>query len=403
MSPALQPALGFGRRRLFDDDHQDFRDSFRRFLEEEIRPSFAAWETQGLIPREAYLRAARAGFAGMAVGEEHGGAGVSDFRFNAVIGEETQRLGLASFGVGLTNHNDVCLPYLLEYAHPGQRDRWLPGTVTGELLTAIALTEPGAGSDLTGIATRGAPVDGGWLVNGSKTFITCGFHAELFITAVRTDEARRTGLTLMVLEGTMDGFSRGRRLEKIGQHGQDTAELFFEDVFVPHENVLGEPGSGFSQIVANLPQERMTIAVAAQAAARAALSETLEYVAERRAFGKALSDLQATRFALAEMATELEIGQAYIDQSLADLVAGELSAEAAAIAKLWATEAQGRIVDRCLQLHGGYGYMSEYAIAQRYLDARVTRVYGGTSEIMKEIIGRALTRSGHTRQPAQSM
>jgi long-chain-acyl-CoA dehydrogenase len=394
----MRPDAGFGPRDLYEDEHEAFRESFRRFLEKEIAPHYAGWERDRIMPRRTWGRAGELGFLAMAAGERYGGAGIDDFRFNAVLGEEAQRAGVASFGVGLTNHNDVCLPYLIEHATDEQRRRWLPGMVRGELVTAIAMTEPGAGSDLGGIATRGVRDGDGWIVSGSKTFISCGVTADLVVTAVRTDPAERhRGLTMMVLERSMGGFTVGGQVEKIGLHAQDTAELVFDDVRVPDENVLGAPGGGFAMLMSNLPQERMTIAVAGVAAARAALAETIDYVGGRTAFGRPISDFQATRFALAEMFADLEVGQAYVDHSVRALSAGRLSAEQAAVAKLWATEMQGRVVDRCLQLHGGYGYTTDYRIGRRYVDARVTRLYGGTSEIMKEIVGRALTtgrRSG---------
>jgi alkylation response protein AidB-like acyl-CoA dehydrogenase len=393
MTSVLAPAAGFSRRALYGDEHEDLRQSVRRFLEREVVPHGETWDAAGIVPRDIYVRAGELGFVGTQVPEEFGGAGVDDFRFNAVLGEEIHRAQATAFGMGLCNHNDVCVPYLTEYAVGEQRERWLPGVASGERITAIAMTEPGTGSDLAGIATRGVRADGGWVVNGSKTFITCGHNADIIITAIRTDPAQRhRGLTMMVIEGDMDGFQRGRRLDKMGQHGVDTAELFFQDLFVPDANVLGEPGQGFLYMVSNLPQERMSIAVAAQSEARAALAETITYVTERRAFGQPVASFQATRHALAEMCAEVEVGQAYVDRCITELVEGNLTPEAAAIAKLWTTEMQGRVVDRCLQLHGGYGYTNEYAIARRYTDARVTRIYGGTSEIMKEIIGKSLTR-----------
>ncbi|MGH2940262.1 MAG: acyl-CoA dehydrogenase family protein [Solirubrobacterales bacterium] len=391
---SLQPAQGFEHRELFDDEHRTFRESFRRFLNEEVASAHRDWERAGIIPRALWSRAGELGFLAFAADERFGGAGVEDFRFNAVIGEEAQRAGVASFGVGLTNHSDVCLPYLLDHGTEEQRDRWLPGVVKGDLVTAIAMTEPGAGSDLGGIRTRGIREDGGWVVNGAKTFITCGGSADLVITVVRTNpEDRLGGLTLMVLEREMPGVSVGGLIPKIGLHAQDTAELIFTDVRVPDENVLGGAGEGFGMLLSHLPQERMTIAVAAVAAARGALVETIDYVRDRTAFGRPISDFQASRFSLAQMFADLEVGQAYIDQAIRDLVLNRLMPEHAAVAKLWATEMQGRVVDGCLQLHGGYGYTTEYPIGQRYVDARVTRLYGGTSEIMREIIGRALIGS----------
>jgi alkylation response protein AidB-like acyl-CoA dehydrogenase len=380
------------RRTLFDDTHDDFRASFRTFLEREVVPHYMEWEQAGIVPREVFAQAGRHGFLGMAVPEEHGGAGAADFRFNVVIGEEAQRAGVGSFGLGITLHNDICLPYFLTYADEQQRARWLPGIAAGELITAIAMTEPGTGSDLAGIATRATPDDaGGYRLNGSKTFITNGINADLVITAVRTDpDEPHRGLTLVVVERGMEGFERGRNLEKVGQHAQDTAELSFDDVHVPGENRLGDEGEGFRYLVSNLPQERLSIAASAVAAAEAALDWTLQYVRERKAFGQPIGSFQSARFTLAELRSEVDVARVFIDRCVTALDAEELTPEDAASAKWWCTELQGRVTDRCLQLHGGYGYMIEYPIARAWADARVTRIYGGSNEIMKEIVGRSL-------------
>jgi alkylation response protein AidB-like acyl-CoA dehydrogenase len=391
----LRPGEGFGRRDVYEDEHEQFREAVRRFVATEVLPQVEEWDAAGIVPQEAYERAAELGFLGMAAPERHGGAGVEDFRFNAVLNEEFNGAGATGFGLALCNHTDVCLPYLLSYANEEQRERWLPGATDGSEIIAIAMTEPSTGSDLAAIATRARPDGEDWIVDGSKTFISVGHRARRFITAVRTDPAERhRGLSLLVIEDDMEGFRRGRRLEKIGQHGIDTAELFFDAVRVPARNVLGEVGRGFDYLVSNLPQERMSIAIHAQAIARGALVEALDYVHERRAFGRPIADFQATRFSLAEAYAELEVSQAYLDRCLRELVDDRLTPEAAAVAKLWSTETQGKIVDRCLQLFGGYGYMREYGIARRYVDTRVSRIYGGTSEIMKEIIGRALRPDG---------
>jgi alkylation response protein AidB-like acyl-CoA dehydrogenase len=325
------------------------------------------------------------------VPEELGGGGVDDFRFNAVLGEESIRSGATAAGLGITLHNDVALPYFLRYCTEEQQQRWLPGIASGELITAIAMTEPSIGSDLASMSTTAIRQGDQYLVNGSKTFITNGINADLVITAVKTDPAQRhAGMSLLVIERGMPGFERGRNLEKLGQHAQDTAELSFTDVRVPVENLLGEPGQGFRQLVANLPQERLSIALSAVTSATVALELTLEYVKGRRAFGQPIGSFQNSRFVLAEIATEVDIAQTYVDRCIGLLNADELSAEDAAKAKWWCTELQGRVVDRCLQLHGGYGYMSEYPISTLYADARITRIYGGTTEIMKEVIGRGL-------------
>jgi len=382
------------RRSLFEDVHEDFRASFRTFLEREVvgdEGRYGEWERAGIVPREVFALAGRGGFLGMAVPERFGGAGAEDFRFNVIIGEETQRAGVSSFGLGVTLHNDICLPYFLSYCSEEQRERWLSGIASGELITALAMTEPGIGSDLAGMSTRARREGEHYVVDGTKTFITNGINADLVIVAVKTDPSERhRGISLLVLERGMEGFSRGRNLEKIGQHAQDTAELSFAEVHVPVENLLGEEGEGFRYLVSNLPQERLSIAASAVSAAEVAIEWTLEYVRERQAFGQPIGSFQASRFTLAELRTETEIGRAFIDRCVQALIVGELTAEDAAMAKWWCTELQGRVVDRCLQLHGGYGFMLEYPIARAFGDARVTRIYGGANEIMKEIIGRSM-------------
>jgi alkylation response protein AidB-like acyl-CoA dehydrogenase len=379
------------RRALFEDLHEDFRASFRTFLEREVAPGYMEWERAGIMPREVFAKAGAGGFLAMSVPEAYGGAGADDFRLNLVISEECQRAGLGSFGLGITLHNDICLPYFLTYASEEQRERWLPGIVSGELITAIAMTEPGIGSDLAGMSTSAKRDGDHYVVNGAKTFITNGVNADLVITAVKTDPSERhRGISLLMIERDMDGFTRGRNLEKIGQHAQDTAELAFDDVHVPVGNLLGEEGRGFLYLVSNLPQERLSIAASAVAAAEAMLGWTLEYVLERKAFGQAIGSFQSSRFTLAELHGEVQIARSFIDRCALALDAGELTPEEAATAKWWCTDLQGRVADRCLQLFGGYGYMVEYPIARAFADARVTRIYGGANEIMKEIVGRSL-------------
>jgi len=379
------------RRTIFEDEHDLYRESVRRFAEEEMLPHHGEWERDGQVPRELFVKAAEKGLLAMAVTEAHGGLGLGDFRFNQIVLEEMAAAGLGAPGLALTLHNDICLPYFLELCTDEQRERWLPGIASGALVTAVAMTEPGTGSDLASITTRARREDGHYVVDGSKTFITNGMNADLVITAVKTDTSERhKGISLVVLERGMAGFERGRNLEKLGMHAQDTAELFFEEVAVPVENLLGAEGQGFAYMVGNLAQERLSIAIAGVAAARAALGWTLDYVKERTAFGQPVGSFQASRFGLAEMATEIELATHYCDQAVVALNRGELSAEDAAMAKWWCTEMQGRVVDRCLQLFGGYGYMTEYPIARAFTDARVTRIYGGTTEIMKEIVGRSL-------------
>ena len=377
-------------RKHYEPEHIAFGEAVRAFIDKEMVPNFLEWEQIGSAPRELFQVAGQNGFLGMAVPEEYGGGGVSDFRFNQAMNEQMAYAGVTGAGLGLTLHNDTCLPYFLTYATDQQRRRWLPGIASGELITAVAMTEPGAGSDLSGIRTSAVRDGGEYIVNGSKTFITNGINADLVITAVRTGPDRHRGLSLLILERGMPGFERGRNLQKIGMHSQDTAELSFTDVRVPLANLLGKENEGFFQLVAKLPQERMSIAVAGVAEARAAFENTLRYVQERRAFGQPIGSFQHSRFVLAEIATEIDVTQTFIDRCVDDLNAGELSAPDAAKAKWWATELQGRVVDRCLQLHGGYGYMLEYPVARAFTDARVTRIYGGTTEIMKDVIGKSL-------------
>jgi alkylation response protein AidB-like acyl-CoA dehydrogenase len=378
-------------RTLFDEDHELFRDSVRRFIAADLVPHNDDWERAGVVDRSMFTGAGKHGFLGMAAPVEHGGGGVADFRYNLVIAEEVQRAGINAAGLGWTLHNDICLPYFLALADEDQQARWLPGICSGELVTAIAMTEPAIGSDLASMTTT-AVLDGDdYVVNGSKTFITNGINADLVITAVKTDPTERhRGMSLLVLERGMPGFERGRNLDKLGMHAQDTAELFFSDVRVPVANRLGEEGQGFRYLVTNLPQERLSIGATGVAAARAAFDQTLAYVKERTAFGQPVGSFQNSRFRMAEMATEIEIAQSFVDRCVLALNAGELTAEEAAMAKWWCTELQGRVADACVQLHGGYGYMAEYPVARAYADARITRIYGGTTEIMKEILGRSL-------------
>jgi alkylation response protein AidB-like acyl-CoA dehydrogenase len=379
------------KRTLFDEDHVLFREAVRGFIEQEVVPHFEQWESDGLVDKNLFLAAGRQGLLGMDVPEEYGGGGVADFRFNAIIGEEFQLAGVGPAGLGVTLHNDICLPYFVHIADDEQKQRWLPGLVSGELVSAIAMTEPGTGSDLAGIQTTAIRHGDIYLVNGSKTFITNGINSDLVIAVVKTDPSQRhSGMSLLVVEDGMPGFTRGNNLDKLGMHAQDTAELFFTDVEVPVANLLGEEGQGFNYLVHNLPQERISIAVAAVAAAEAAFSWTLEYVKERHAFGQPIGSFQVSKHKLAEMRTEVDIGWTFLDSQIAALNEGTLSAEDAAKAKWWCTEMQNRTVDTGVQLHGGYGYMVEYPIARAFVDARAQTIYGGTTEIMKEIIGRSL-------------
>jgi long-chain-acyl-CoA dehydrogenase len=381
------------QRDLFEPEHDAFRELARTFIAKEITPFHERWEHEGQVDRGLWRAAGAAGLLGTDVDVEFGGGGQPDFRFNVVLAEELIAAGAT--GVGFPLHNDVVAPYLLRLATDEQKRRWLPGFCSGELITAIAMTEPGTGSDLQAIRTSarrdGSGPDADWVLNGAKTFITNGILADLVIVVARTDpDAGSRGFSLLVVERGMPGFERGRRLEKVGTKAQDTAELSFTDVRVPAANVLGGLGTGFGSLMQNLPQERLGIAVSSVAGAARALELTLAYTKERTAFGRPVSDFQNTRFELAEMATEVDVTRAFVDRCITEHVAGRLGPVDAAKAKWWASDVLKRVVDRCVQLHGGYGYMLEYPIAKAFLDSRVQAIYGGTNEIMKEIIGRAL-------------
>ena len=374
---------------LYEAEHEAFRAMVRDFLAKEVVPHHSAWEEAGIVDRSVWLKAGQQGLLGMDVPEEYGGGGVKDFRYNALLAAEVTRVGAS--GLGFTLHNDVVAPYLLDLATDEQKERWLPGFVRGELITAIAMTEPGAGSDLQGLTTAARRDGDEWVLNGSKTFITNGINADLVIVVARTDpEAGARGFSLLVVERGMAGFERGRNLEKIGLKAQDTAELFFDDVRVPATNLLGTEGQGFFHLMHNLPQERLSIAAGAVAASRLVLDLTVDYCKGRTAFGRPIGKFQNTRFELAEMHTEVSIAETYLEKAILEHNARRFTAEDAAMAKWWTTELQKRVVDRCLQLHGGYGYMLEYPVAKAFLDSRVQTLYGGTTEIMKEIVGRSL-------------
>ncbi|WP_405496904.1 acyl-CoA dehydrogenase family protein [Nocardia sp. NBC_00511] len=374
----------------FGEDHLAFAELARGFVRKEVVPHYLEWEEAGIVPAEVFARAGELGLIGFAVPQEFGGLGVADFRFNQILIEEFMDADCAGVGLNFALHNDICTPYLTQLTTAEQQGRWLPGFVAGTSIAAIGMTEPGAGSDVAGIRTAAVDMGDHFLVNGAKTFITNGINADLVITAVRTSPERHRGITLLVLERGMAGFERGRNLDKLGLHSQDTAEMSFTDVRVPKENVLGEVGRGFEYLMRNLPQERMQIAVACLARARAALRITTEYVRSRAAFGKPIGAFQNTKFTLADVATEVAVTEAFVDKCVLELNAGRLTPADAAKAKLWSSEMEFRCIDRCQQLHGGNGYMREYPIARAAADARVTRVYGGTSEIMREIIGRDL-------------
>ncbi|WP_433391631.1 acyl-CoA dehydrogenase family protein [Micromonospora sp. KLBMP9576] len=377
------------QQHLYERDHEEFRELCREFLAREAVPHHERWEADGIVDREVWRRAGAAGLLGTDVDAEYGGGGQRDFRFNAVLDEEIVAAGCTGLGFGL--HNDVVAPYLTGLGTPEQRTRWLPGFCSGDLVTAIAMSEPGAGSDLAGIRT-GAVRDGdSWVLDGQKTFITNGELADLVVVVARTAPDRGAhGLSLLAVERGTPGFTRGRRLAKVGLRANDTAELFFDDCRVPAENLIGAENQGFYHLMANLPRERLSIAVTAVAAAERLLAVTLDYARSRQAFGRPVGTFQHNRFLLAELDTEVTIARTFVNHCVAEHDAGRLSVTDAAKAKWWTTELQNRVADRCVQLHGGYGYMLEYPVAKAWLDGRVQTIYGGTTEIMKEIIGRGL-------------
>ncbi len=380
-------------RTIFDDTHDQFRAAFRGWLDDRVVPNHEEWEREGITPRDLWIDAGKQGFLGLTVPESFGGGGTHDYRFAAIMTEEIGTTGVIGSGNGITLHNDIVLPYYLELANDEQKMRWLPGMCTGELIGALGITEPNTGSDVAGVRTTAVKKGGAYIVNGAKTFISNGINSDLVITVCKTDpEKGHRGFSLLIVERGMKGFERGRNLDKLGMHAQDTAELFFNDVEVPAENLLGEEGMGFVYLMTNLAQERLGIAVGAIAVADAAVKWTLDYTKERKAFGQSISQFQNSKFLLAELATEVQIAQVYVDRCVELHCEGKLSAEQAAAAKYWCTELQNKVVDRCLQLHGGYGYMREYPIARAWADSRIQTIYGGTTEIMKEIVGRSLTR-----------
>ncbi|MGI5460205.1 acyl-CoA dehydrogenase family protein [Streptomyces sp. CA-249302] len=379
------------RRTLFEQDHEDFRLLVRDFIAREVLPEYEDWRRAGLVPRELFTALGKLGIIGTEIPEEYGGGGQDDYRFNVVIQEECARAGV-TLG-GLRTHLDIVVPYFTGLANAEQRQRWFPGLASGELYTAIAMSEPGTGSDLAGVTTRAVRDGDHWVIDGAKTFITGGHHADLVIVVARTatdPDNRRAGLSLLVVEKGSPGFTVGRKLEKIGLAVQDTVELSFDAVRVPAANLLGEEGAAFTHLGRNLAQERLAIAVGAVAQTRNAIDLTIAYVRDRTVFGKPVAHFQNTKFELAAMATESEAAQTLLDAAVRALVAGELSPADAAKTKLFCTETQGRVIDRCLQLHGGYGYILESPIARLYADARVTRIYGGTSEVLKTIISKSL-------------
>jgi alkylation response protein AidB-like acyl-CoA dehydrogenase len=377
-------------RTIYEAEHIEFRRTVRNWIESEIAPNHEQWERDGIVPRSVWEDAGMRGFLGIAVPEIYGGGGSEDFRFAAIISEEIGFAGVVGGAHGFTVHNDIVLPYILSLANDEQKMRWLPKMVSGKYIGALAITEPNTGSDMGAIKTT-ALLDGDeYIVNGSKTFISNGINSDVIVAAVRTSpDLGKKGISLLVIERGMSGFERGRNLEKIGKHSQDTAELFFNDMRVPASNLLGLEGDGMKYLMHNLAQERLSIAVDAVAVAVAALNWTQAYTKERTAFGQNLSQFQNTKFVMAELFAEVQIGQVYVDRCIELHNKKELDATQAAVAKFWLTEMQNKVVDRCLQLHGGYGYMREYPIARAWLDSRIQTIYGGTSEIMKEVISRS--------------
>ena len=377
-------------RTVYDDDHEIFRKTVKAFIDREVAPNDARWERDHIVDRALFERAGEAGMLLFSTPEQYGGSGIDDWRFSAIVDEEFGRAGYASAGLSLALQNDVVGPYFLDLTTDEQKQRWLPGLTSGELIGAIAMTEPGTGSDLSAIATRAVRDGDDYLITGSKTFISNGQNADVVIVATRTSADKHRGLTLFVVERDTPGFQRGRNLDKLGLHGQDTSELQFDEVRVTASNRLGEEGQGFLQLVRNLPQERLSLAVTAVSASEGVLARTMEYVRDRKAFGQSIGSFQNSRFLLAELHTEVDIARVFVDHCVTLHSRGELNAARAAKAKYWCSELQMRVADRCLQLHGGYGYMREYPVSRAFVDARIQTIYGGTTEIMKEIIGRDL-------------
>jgi len=374
---------------IYTQEHEDFRAMVRTFMEKEVAPHMEQWEKDGQVSRELWTKAGEQGILCFDVPEEYGGMGMDDFRYNAVVSEELSRIGAS--GPGFPVHTDIIVPYITSLGTEEQKQRWLPGCVSGELISAIGMTEPGAGSDLQGIKTSAVDKGDHYVLNGAKTFISNGIMSDIVIVVCRTDpDAGHMGFSLLVVERGMPGFERGRNLDKMGLKAQDTAELFFDNVEVPKSNLLGKEGEGFIYLMQNLPQERISIGVQAVAAVESVLEMCLAYAKEREAFGKPIGKFQHNRFVLAEMATEAYVARTFINECILKLNAGEADPSLASMAKWWTTELQAKAVDAGVQLHGGYGYMSEYPISRAYTDSRISRIYGGTTEIMKEIIGRSM-------------
>ena len=382
MATVAEPALEF-----YSEDHRMFRESFRKFVEQEVAPYHAQWEQDGVVSRELWRKAGEQGFLCMDVPEQYGGLGIKDFRFNAIIIEELARAGAS--GPGFSVHTDIIVPYIVAYGSEEQKRKYLPKCVSGECITAIAMSEPNTGSDLAGVTTTAIEQGDYYLLNGQKTFISNGLLNDLVIVVAKTNPAEKhRGTSLLLVERGTPGYAPGKKLDKVGMKAQDTAELYFQDVRVPKANLLGAEGAGFMYLMTQLPQERLSIAVIGVAGAEMALAETIKYCQERQAFGRPIGTFQNSRFKLAEMKTEVVIGRQFVNHCIELLNRGELTTEMASMAKWWCTDMQLRVIDQCVQLHGGYGYMTEYPIARAYIDSRAQSIYGGTNEIMKEIIGR---------------
>ncbi len=386
MTTAIAPP----KRTLFTDEQSDLRESYARFLQAEVVPHYKEWHDAGIVPRELFTKCAEYGFLAMEVPEEYGGPGVDDWRFNVVLNEESVKAGVGDAMAGPLLHSDVVLPYLMTSCDEEQKQRWLPEVAAGTKVLAIAMTEPGTGSDLAAISTSAKRDGDGWILNGAKTFITNGINADLVVVAARTSDDKHGGLSLFVVEEGMEGFVKGKQIEKLGQHASDTAELFFDNVALPQENMLGAEGSGFLQLVQRLVPERLTLAVSSMAGCETALDMTLSYVKERQAFGRPIGSFQHSRFLLAELRTKVEISRCFVDRCIERYVGGTCSVEEAAMAKYWTTDLLSEVTDAGVQLHGGYGYTTEYEIGKAWIDARVGKIYAGTNEIMKELIGKTM-------------
>ncbi|QTI69018.1 acyl-CoA dehydrogenase family protein [Gordonia polyisoprenivorans] len=380
-------------RNFYGPDHELYRESVREFLAREVEPFKDQWDDEKWIDRSVFARAAKTGLYGLQIPEQYGGSGENDYRYRMVVCEEIARINALSFGLTVSLQDDLVLHYLLDLTSDEQKARWLPGFAAGELIGALAMTEPGAGSDLRGIRTSASKEGDNWILNGQKTFISSGIMADVLVVAARTDPAAGSrGFSLFVVERDTPGFERGRKLDKIGLPSQDTAELFFENATVPNANLLGKEGHGLHYLMSHLPRERLGVSAKAIATTRAILNMTIDYCRDRSMFSQRLIDFQNTRFELAEMDTEVDVAQAYVDRSVLAYNEGKLSAVDAAKGKWYISELQKRVIDRCLQLHGGYGFMREYAVGKAYIDTRIQTIYGGTTEVMKEIIGRDIAR-----------